>query len=68
MVTESLPKEGTMRSHKDYIVTKDEVHGYANHWLAASLKLEYVGQPGDNQLSPSRISFYSGSIASFYPV
>ena len=23
-----------MRSRRDYIVTKDEVHGYANHWLA----------------------------------
>jgi len=32
-----------MRSQQDYIVTKDEVHGYANNWLAKSLKLEYEG-------------------------
>jgi hypothetical protein len=32
-----------MRSRPDYIVTKDEVHGYANHWLSAALKLEYQG-------------------------
>ena len=33
-----------MRSRQDYIVTKDEVHGYAYHWLAKSLKLEYEGK------------------------
>lgn len=32
-----------MRSRRDYIVTKDEVHGYANHWLGSALKLEYEG-------------------------
>jgi len=32
-----------MRSLKGYIVTKDEVHGYANHWLSAALRLEYEG-------------------------
>lgn len=32
-----------MRSHPDYIVTKSEVHGYANHWLEKSLKLSYSG-------------------------
>jgi len=32
-----------MRSREDYIVTKDEVHGYANHWLGTALKLEYEG-------------------------
>lgn len=32
-----------MRSRHDYIVTKDEVHGYANHWLGSALKLEYEG-------------------------
>jgi hypothetical protein len=32
-----------MRSHGKYIITKDEVHGYANHWLEKSLKLEYEG-------------------------
>ena len=32
-----------MRSRADYIVTKSEVHGYANHWLGSSLKLEYEG-------------------------
>jgi hypothetical protein len=31
-----------MRS-QGYIITKDEVHGYANHWLNASLRLEYQG-------------------------
>ena len=32
-----------MRSRTDYIVTKNEVHGYANHWLSSSLRLEYQG-------------------------
>lgn len=32
-----------MRSRKDYILTKDEVHDYANHWLSAALRLEYEG-------------------------
>jgi putative transposase len=32
-----------MRPRGDYIVTKDEVHGYANQWLGAALKLEYEG-------------------------
>lgn len=32
-----------MRSRKDYIITKDEVHGYAECWLAA-LRLEYEGR------------------------
>lgn len=32
-----------MRSQRDYIVTKEDVHGYANHWLSSSLKLEYEG-------------------------
>lgn len=32
-----------MRSHGQYIITKDEVYGYANHWLNLSLKLEYEG-------------------------
>ena len=33
-----------MRSRVDYIVTKDEVHGYANHRLATALRLEYEGR------------------------
>ena len=32
-----------MRSQTDYIVTKDEVHRYANDWLSLALKLEYKG-------------------------
>ena len=32
-----------MRSRNDYIVTKDEIHGYANHWLGTALRLEYEG-------------------------
>jgi len=32
-----------MRSRREYIITKEEVHGYANHWLDKSLKLEYEG-------------------------
>lgn len=32
-----------MRSRRDYIVTKDEVHGYANYWLSSALRLEYEG-------------------------
>ena len=41
-----------MRSRKDYIITKDEVHGYANHWLSSALRLEYEGtkpQIGDHK-------------------
>ena len=34
-----------MRSRKnDYVITKEEVHGYANDWLASALKLEYHGR------------------------
>ena len=34
-----------MRSRKgDYILTKDEVHGYANYWLGTALRLEYEGR------------------------
>jgi putative transposase len=32
-----------MRSQRDYIVTKDDVYGYANEWLASALRLEYEG-------------------------
>ena len=32
-----------MRSPQRYIITKDEVHGYANHWLGSALKLKYEG-------------------------
>jgi len=32
-----------MRSRRQYIITKDEVHGYANYWLEKSLRLEYKG-------------------------
>jgi hypothetical protein len=28
----------------DYILTKDEVHGYANYWLGTALRLEYEGR------------------------
>jgi putative transposase len=33
-----------MRSRGEYIITKEEVHGYANQWLAAGLRLEYEGR------------------------
>jgi putative transposase len=32
-----------MHSQSEYIITKKEVHGYANLWLEAALKLEYEG-------------------------
>jgi hypothetical protein len=32
-----------MRSHDQYIITQDEVHGYANFWLSTALRLEYEG-------------------------
>jgi len=32
-----------MRSHRNYIVTKDEVYSCANEWLASALRLEYAG-------------------------
>lgn len=33
-----------MRSRSDYIVTKDEVYGYAHHWLSTALQLECAGR------------------------
>ena len=33
-----------MRSRQQYIITKDEVYGYANYWLKKSLRLEYEGR------------------------
>lgn len=32
-----------MRSRGQYIITKDEVYGYANEWLSAALRLEWGG-------------------------
>ncbi len=32
-----------MRSRDQQLITKDEVHGYANDWLSSALKLEYEG-------------------------
>lgn len=32
-----------MRPRTDYIISKDEVYGYANHWLTIALRLEYKG-------------------------
>jgi hypothetical protein len=32
-----------MHSQSEYIITKQEVHDYANLWLGAALKLEYKG-------------------------
>ena len=32
-----------MHSQAEYIITKQEVHGYADLWLGAALKLEYEG-------------------------
>lgn len=32
-----------MRSRTKYIITKDEVHGYAQQWLTTALRLEYEG-------------------------
>ena len=40
---QTILKEGAMCSQTDYILTQDEVHGYANHWLSSALKLEYEG-------------------------
>ena len=33
-----------MRSRPQYIITKDQVHDYANDWLSTALKLEYRGR------------------------
>jgi len=33
-----------MRSRGQYIITKDQVHDYANNWLSSTLKLEYRGR------------------------
>jgi len=32
-----------MRSRTDYIITKEEAHGYAENWLGTALRLEYQG-------------------------
>ena len=32
-----------MRLRTDYILTKEEVHGYTNHWLSSSMKLVHEG-------------------------
>jgi hypothetical protein len=33
-----------MRSQRQYILTKDEVYGYANDWLSTALRLEHRGR------------------------
>ena len=32
-----------MRSQTEYIITKSEVHAYAEDWLGTALRLEYQG-------------------------
>src|SRR5262245_18924527 len=32
-----------MRSQRDYIILKEEVHDYASRWLSSALRLEYEG-------------------------
>ena len=32
-----------MRPRPDYIISKDEVYGYANHWMTTAVRLEYKG-------------------------
>jgi hypothetical protein len=32
-----------MRSQTEYIITKSEVHAYAEDWLGTALRLEYKG-------------------------
>ena len=34
-----------MRSHGQYIITKDEVYGYANHWLRVYPKTDIYLNP-----------------------
>jgi putative transposase len=43
VINQVISREGAMRSPRDYIVTKDEVHGLANDWLASALRFEYAG-------------------------
>ena len=33
-----------MRSRTDYIMTKEEVYGYAENWLSTALRLGYEGR------------------------
>jgi hypothetical protein len=33
-----------MRSRKEYIITKQEVHDEAGYWLGQALRLEYEGR------------------------
>lgn len=43
VINSFISKEGTMRSKDHYIITRDEVHGVADAWLSAALRLEYQG-------------------------
>jgi len=57
-----------MRSRTDYIVTKQEVHGYANHWLAKSLKLEYEGRKCNASTLMQVLLLAASRVASIFAV
>jgi putative transposase len=55
-----------MRSRKDYIVTKDEVHGYANFWLASALRLDYQGRKCTDSTLLSVLLIAAARVVSVY--
>jgi hypothetical protein len=57
-----------MRSQLDYIVTKEEVHGYANHWLGSSLKLEYEGTKCTGSMLLNVLLIAAARVASVFAV
>lgn len=57
-----------MRSQTDYIVTKDEVHGYANHWLGSALKLQYGGRKCNASILLQVLLIAAARVASVFAV
>lgn len=57
-----------MRSQRDFIVTKDEVYGYANHWLGSALKLEYEGTKCDGNKVLHILLLAAARVASIFAV
>ena len=57
-----------MHSRSHYIVTKEEVHGYANHWLSSSLKLEYEGTKCTGSILLQVLLIAASRVASVFAV
>jgi len=57
-----------MRSRHDYIVTKDEVYGYADHWLSSALKLEYKGTKCNSSMLLQILLIAAARVVSIFAV